>query len=177
MTKLLCFLKECIMECTIEEKLDRVAACAYICEMTHGFENPYFLELIQCYVNNDCLVQYPRDGICYGEDKDGIQNLKVMDQVKGEWWVVRGLNCGYGDYPGGYDGYPCQLERFVKEKNGQWVNKVSYCNGKEDQCTSEIIVTIANVSMPHAGVIKHEYTDAPLSPQVRKRHHWYYLCF
>ena len=162
------------MECTVEEKLDRVAACAYICEMTHGFENPYFLELIQCYVNNDCLVQYPRDGICYGEDKDGIQNLKVMDQVKGEWWVVRGLNCGYGDYPGGYDGYPCQLERFVKEKNGQWVNKVSYCNGKEDQCTSEIIVTIANVSMPHAGVIKHEYTDAPLSPQVCKSAslHW-----
>ena len=36
-------------------------------------------------------------------------------KVKGDWWVVRGLNCGQSnDYPGGYDWYPCQHERFIK---------------------------------------------------------------
>ena len=164
----ICFVfSECVMKCTIDEKLNRIAACAYTCEMTHGFENPQFLELIQCYVNNDCLVKYPNDGICYGNDENGIKHLKSMDQIKGEWWVIRGVNCGQDDdNPGGYDGYPCQMERFIKEDNGQWVNKVTYCDGKQDQCISDIILTVANVSMPHSGVLQMDYTDAPLSPQV-----------
>ena len=54
-----------------------------------------------------------------------------------------GLNCGEGDYPGGYDGYPCQHERFVQQGDGQWINNVTYCSGKDDVCDSEIIVTIA----------------------------------
>ena len=31
---------------------------------------------------------------------------------------------------------------------------------------SGIIETIANVSLPAPGVVQHDYTDAPLSPQV-----------
>ena len=80
-----------------------------------------------------------------------------------------GLNCGEGDYPGGYDGYPCQHERFVRQGDGQWINNVTYCSGKHDVCDSEIIVTIANISLPHPGVVLHEYTDAPLAPQVKVR--------
>ena len=82
------------MECCVEEKLEKIAACAYICEMTHGFENPQFLDLIQCYVYNNCLAEYPRDGICYGEDKDGIKNFKSMDQVKHDFHslVLRSIN-------------------------------------------------------------------------------------
>ena len=38
--------------------------------------------------------------------------------------------------------------------------------GKHDECTTEIIVTIANISLPFPGVIKHDYIDAPLAPQV-----------
>ena len=39
-------------------------------------------------------------------------------------------------------------------------------SGKHDECTTEIIVTIANISLPFPGVIKHDYIDAPLAPQV-----------
>ena len=87
-------------------------------------------------------------------------------QIQGDWWVTWGLNCGEGDYPGGYDGYPCQHERFIRQDNGQWINNVTYCSGKHDKCSSDMIVTIANISLSHPGVIHHVYTDAPLSPQV-----------
>ena len=146
---------------------DRVAACAYVCEMTHGYENAPFLDTIQCLIGNKCLPQYPDDGICYGQDGDGVKTLNTMDQIKGDWWVIRGLNCGYGDFPGGYDWYPCQHERFIKQESGQWINNVTYCDGKHNECTSDFIITIANVSLPAPGVVRHEYTDAPLMPQVR----------
>ena len=96
------------------------------------------------------------------------QILILSFQVKGDWWVTRGLNCGQSDdYPGGYDGYPCQHERFIKQESGQWINRVTYCDGKNDEClASGIIETIANVSLPAPGVVQHDYTDAPLSPQV-----------
>ena len=43
---------------------------------------------------------------------------------------------------------------------------MTYCSGKDDRCTSDIIVTVANISLSHPGVVEHVYTDAPLSPQV-----------
>ena len=43
---------------------------------------------------------------------------------------------------------------------------MTYCDGKNNECTSPMIVTVANVSLPAPGVVKHEYTDAPLMPQV-----------
>ena len=76
------------------------------------------------------------------------------------------MNCGQDGFPGGYDGYPCQHERFTRQASGQWINTVTYCDGKEDDCISDMIETIANVSLPAPGVVQHDYTDAPLSPQV-----------
>ena len=88
-------------------------------------------------------------------------------QIAGDWWVIRGVNCGEDPYPGGYDWYPCQHERFIYQKDtGQWINNVTYCSGKDSVCDSEFIVTVANVSLPAAGVVQHDYTDAPLAPQV-----------
>ena len=94
----------CCNKCTITQPADQVAACAYICEMTDGYENPHFINLIQCFVDNQCLDDYPRDGICKGTNNDAVQSITSLDQVSGDWWVIRGLNCGKGDYPGGYDG-------------------------------------------------------------------------
>ena len=73
--------KGCINKCTSNEDLNRIAACAYTCEMTFGYENQEFLEVIQCLIGHDCLVQYPDDGICYGNDLDGIQYLTNINQV------------------------------------------------------------------------------------------------
>ena len=30
-------------------------------------------------------------------------------------WVLWGVNCGEAPYPGGYDWYPCQHERFIQQ--------------------------------------------------------------
>ena len=54
----------------------------------------------------------------------------------------------------------------MKQDSGQWINNVTYCGGKNDKCVSEMIVTVANISLPKPGVVRHDYTDAPLSPQV-----------
>ena len=96
-----------------------------------------------------------------------LSNVRLLTLfVEGDWWVLRGVNCGDDVYPGGYDWYPCQHERFIKDEAGQWINKVTYCGGSEDKCITDMIVTVANVSMPSPGVVHHDYTDAPLSPQV-----------
>ena len=58
---------------------------------------------------------------------------------------------------------------------------MTYCGGRHDKCDTDIIVTIANVSMPVPGVgldlklrgstfglmqvVHHDYVDAPLAPQ------------
>ena len=46
---------------------------------------------------------------------------------------------------------------------------MTYCGGKADQCVTDMIVTVANVSMPSPGVVHHDYTDAPLAPQSEAR--------
>ena len=56
-----------------------------------------------------------------------------------------------------------------RKPDGQWINTVTFCAGKADVCVTDLITTIANVSLPVPGVIKVEYTDAPLDPQVKCR--------
>jgi len=157
----------CINTCMLDNinTEDKVAACAYICEMTYGYENTQFMDLIGCMMDNQCLSQYPEDGPCKGSNADAITSVTSMEDIEGDWWVLRGINCGTAPYPGGYDWYPCQHERFIRSAEGHWINNVTYCGGSRDQCSTEIIVTVANVSMPSPGVVHHSYTDAPLEPQ------------
>ena len=63
---------------------DKVAACAYICEMTHGYENTQFTDMINCMLDNQCLEQYPEDGPCIGGDEDALQNVKKMEDIEGK---------------------------------------------------------------------------------------------
>ena len=134
--------------------------------MTHGYENQPFLDVIICMQDNGCMANYPTDGICFGNDEDGVKEVTKLEQIAGDWWVVQGLSCGQGDFPGGYDWYPCQHHRFIQQKSGQWINNITYCGGKEDKCVSGMIVTIANISLPSPGVVRHDYTDTPLAPHV-----------
>jgi len=157
----------CIQRCLLDniDSEEKTAACAYICEMTYGYENQPFKDMINCMLDNKCLLEYPEDGPCKGSNADAITSVKTMEDIEGDWWVLRGINCGESPYPGGYDWYPCQHERFIKAAEGHWINNVTYCGGRHDKCTTDIIVTIANVSMPAPGVVNHKYTDAPLDPQ------------
>ena len=86
---------------------------------------------------------------------------------------MRGVNCGAPPYPGGYDWYPCQHERFIQQENGQWVNNVTYCGGRKDVCQTDIIVTVANVSLPAPGVVHHEANS-----EISTKSSWniYLLC-
>ena len=63
------------------------------------------------------------------------------------------MNCGHlPSYPGGYDWYPCQHERFTyQEDKKQWINTVTYCGGKDSVCNTGNIITVANVSLPVPG--------------------------
>ena len=52
--------------------------------------------------------------------------------------IIIGLNCGYDEvFPGGYDWFPCQHERYQQTRDGKWINKISYCAGSDDKCLSK----------------------------------------
>eukprot|EP00929_Paragymnodinium_shiwhaense_P093049 TRINITY_DN5309_c0_g1_i1.p1 TRINITY_DN5309_c0_g1~~TRINITY_DN5309_c0_g1_i1.p1 ORF type:complete len:402 (-),score=89.56 TRINITY_DN5309_c0_g1_i1:302-1435(-) len=194
---------ECEMGCGKLEKEvghNRAPGCSYICEMTTGYKSPAFTDLMTCGKDNKCLPFYPDDGECLATDADALQNVTSLDQLEGDWWVIKGINCGQvtdgtpfhpgmgypplnptkgKNFPGGYDWYPCQHERFVKS-NGHdfpfptspWVNNITYCggaNGGLKECNTSIIDTVANVTLCAKGVVCHNYTDAPLKPQFE---HW-----
>ena len=121
----------------MEESDARIPACSYICEMTHGYQNEVFENMIKCFMDNQCMSHYPRDGICKGEDKDGVQSITSLDQVRGDWWVVRGLNCGHGDYPGGYDGKDDAFCLSLKSMNKKQLQK-----SKVDRNQAEAFIVV-----------------------------------
>jgi len=177
---------QCSRKCASGPDPDNKApGCCYLCEMTYGKKSTKFTNLLNCMYKHKCMKEYPKDGTCLATDKDAVQNLTKLEQIKGDWWVLKGINCGQlqkGNdtlnptpglkYPGGYDWYPCQHERFVPS-NGHdyphpttpWVNNITYCGGKKDACATDIIDTVANITLSSPGVVHHLYTDAPMLPQ------------
>ena len=60
--------------------------------------------------------------------------------------IIIGLNCGYDEvFPGGYDWFPCQHERYQQRGDGKWINKISYCAGSDDKCLSKGITDLLTV--------------------------------
>ena len=55
---------------------------------------------------------------------DTTTEITSLDQIQGDWWILKGQNCGQNElWNGGYDAYPCQLESYVQlESTGDWVN-------------------------------------------------------
>ena len=52
--------------------------------------------------------------------------------------IIIGLNCGHDEvFPGGYDWFPCQHERYQQTEDGKWINKISYCAGSDNKCLSK----------------------------------------
>ena len=80
----------CINICMLDNMYswDKVAACAYICEMTHGYENTQFTDMINCMLDNQCLEQYPEDGPCVGADEDAVKNVKKMEDIEGKQIII-----------------------------------------------------------------------------------------
>eukprot|EP00929_Paragymnodinium_shiwhaense_P080365 TRINITY_DN4190_c0_g1_i1.p1 TRINITY_DN4190_c0_g1~~TRINITY_DN4190_c0_g1_i1.p1 ORF type:complete len:330 (-),score=82.56 TRINITY_DN4190_c0_g1_i1:162-1151(-) len=137
------------LQCTLDcQKLSdaKRCPCSYYCQM-QGAHNKKFTDYIDATM--PCLKEYtcPVDGTCLAEDKDALQNITSLDQIAGDWWVLRGVNCGQQtatledvaakffarrrleadspslnptpgkSYPGGYDWLPCQHERIVRSNH------------------------------------------------------------
>ena len=40
---------------------------------------------------------------------DTTNEITTMDSIQGDWWILKGQNCGQDEiWNGGYDAYPCQ---------------------------------------------------------------------
>ena len=139
-------------------------ACNLLCEMTYGYNSTKYRNLMQCMSDHGCLPKSPPDGVCLANDTDAIKNFTDMAQVKGKWWVLRGLNCGQPGWPAGFDYFPCQRYEFVLE-NGRWINHIAYCGGSNNTCATPMIFTLANVVLTKPGVMTHLYIDPPFKPQ------------
>jgi len=42
-------------------------------------------------VENSCLEKYEEDGICLATFDQALQDLTDIEQVKGDWWVLKGI--------------------------------------------------------------------------------------
>ena len=40
------------------------------------------------------ILKYEDDGFCMAEDSDALQEITDISQVQGDWWVLKGQNCG-----------------------------------------------------------------------------------
>lgn len=148
---------------------DNAEACNLLCELRYGYNSTTYKDLLQCMSNNNCLPKSQPDGACLADDSQTIQNLTQMEQVRGRWWIVRGINCGQKGWPGGFDNFPCQYDEFYQTAGDPaWYDKISYCGGGNSICATPYLVTYANVSLARPGVLNHIYTDPPLKPQLEE---------
>ena len=73
------------------------------------------------------------NGICLAQNNQTVKTLTQMDQVAGKWWILKGLNCGQDrTWRAGFDYYPCQRDEFVQQKDGDNIDFISYCGGKNN---------------------------------------------
>lgn len=178
-----CVLEHCsttLFRCMLDEKCRKAAicntkcqsqsdvdGCNLVCELNNGYNNKAYSELLVCFVKNKCLPVSPMNGKCLAQDNQTVTTLTNMEQVSGKWWILKGLNCGQDAlWRAGFDYYPCQRDEFKQQTDGSFVDFISYCGGKNNTCTTNILNTRANASMTSPGVMKHLYLDAPLLPQI-----------
>lgn len=155
-------------------------ACNLECELSYGYNSTKYRALVQCMADHHCLpVNVKSDGVCLANDNQTIRNLTQLAQIgedkakgkSGKWWIVRGLNCAQdATWPAGFDYFPCQRDEFVRDPTNpsKWVDHIAYCGGSNNTCTTEMLYTVANVSMTSPGVMTHYYTDPPLKPQTEE---------
>jgi len=141
--------------------------CDLICELTYGYNNTQYTNVLQCATKHNCLPVTTHDGICLAQDVDTVQNITSMKQMSGKWWILSGLNCGQDEnWPGGFDYFPCQRDEFIQFGEDYWLDYIAYCGGKNDTCTTPLVSTVANATISAPGVMRHDYLDAPLLPQL-----------
>ena len=124
----------CNAQCVSKSNAD---SCNLLCELNYGYNNTEYSNLLSCLVESGCLPVSPMDGVCLADDSQADKSLVRMDQIDGQWWVLKGLNCGQDDiWTGGFDYFPCQYDYFLSPKidsDSQWTDRISYCGGEFHQ--------------------------------------------
>jgi hypothetical protein len=134
-------------------------SCFFMCEMDKGYGSTPFTSTLQCMAENKCLPPFAEDGKCRVTDADGLQTLTSVDDILGDWWVIRGLNPHY-------DSYHCQHNRYLKLADGSYINDVTWNNTFVVPNTIVEAKPIVTFSKP--GVVLHDYQDIGLKPQLEK---------
>jgi len=150
---------------------DDEAACQFICQWELGQANEKYLNLLKCMAEHGCLSMQP-DGICLGDSSDTTNEITTMDSIQGDWWILKGQNCGQDEiWNGGYDAYPCQKATYVQLTDGSWIRNTTFCFGHGDTCTSEQIIVSPPAVIESPGVIYTTYYDLPLYMNMEERYY------
>jgi hypothetical protein len=145
-------------------------SCDFNCEQK-AYGNMRLHDFMQCSADHGCLAKLGPDcapadqcrhGQCNATDAEAVANLTSLEQLKGEWWTLTGVNPHY-DY------YFCQHEH-IAFNGSDWIDRSTY--GIDN--SSQRLASIMKLSMPAPGVVRHDYTDAALSPNVED---WRFVSF
>ena len=69
---------------------DNAAACNLLCQLTDGYQNTQYVNLLRCMSKNGCLPKLPPDGKCLAKKENGIKELTHLNQLEGTWWILKG---------------------------------------------------------------------------------------
>ena len=102
----------------------------------HRFKENQYFAVITKYVPGWSMQRrgYWRCDKCenYGWYQGGLVSFICLEkqptQESSCRWVLWGVNCGEQPYPGGYDWYPCQHERFIQQVILRWWQKSIPCS-------------------------------------------------
>merc|ERR1711884_910444 len=113
--------------------------CGYQCGYWNGALP--IQPLLQCQVDNHC-AQSPVPtvgGKCIGTDGDADQSLTTIDDLAGDWWVVKGKNCGDSGF--GFDSVPCMKQSAFR---GRSDGKSTWTYGANKSKFSPEYITLLN---------------------------------
>lgn len=171
----------CHAECGSAGARSEQQACHLFCQLAQGEKSEIYRDLIQCFADNRCLPSLPEgtDGRCLvtRENIHKVHALKSLDEIKGTWLEIRGLNCGVpgSNWEGGYDALPCRASSWVSAAEKWWYH-TSFCAPAENRSCNEkgTVQLIAEpmLSDQEPGLLEVFYINPPLQPQNER---WYIL--
>jgi len=157
----------CMKNC---EKETTSGTCVFDCDIERISNDSPYQTLMKCSVDHHCMPEQPINGKCLAEDSEAIQSITDLEPLSGDWWVLKGQNCGQDDlWKGGFDWFPCQHNRFTKTDNNHWIANVTFCGGSNSTCQNDKYYNVLpDIYITNPGVVRNDYPigQAPLVPQV-----------
>jgi hypothetical protein len=171
----------CNAECGSAGAQSEQQACHLVCQLAQGEKSEIYSYLVQCFAANGCLPTLPEgtDGRCLvtSENIHKVHVLESLDEIKGTWLEIRGLNCGVpgSNWEGGYDALPCRSSSWVYNAQ-QWWYYTAFCAPAENRSCNEQgtvhLIAEPRISDQEPGLLEVFYTNPPLQPQHER---WYIL--